>query len=106
MSLQSSEVDHGQCEQDTLDTNSARDAIVMIRDNENARFLTEVSQMENAITIISDAINFLDQLVAGEASLLELTQHTMSFIKIGHRTGHMSEIAPLITMFAQMAASE
>ncbi len=30
----------------------------------------------------------------------------MSFIKVGHASGHMSDIAPLVTLFAQMAASE
>lgn len=51
-------------------------------------------------------MDFLDQMVAGEASLLELSQHTMKFIQVGTHTHMMGQYAPLITLFAQMAASE
>ena len=105
-SLDRAEVDHGQCETDTLDTSSARTALVNIREGEATRFHDSCEKHDHAITIIEDAINFLDQLVSGEASLLELSQHTMNFIRVGRQTGHMHLVAPLVSLFAQMAASE
>jgi len=56
--------------------------------------------------MLGDAVTFLEETTYEEFSLLELNQHTMSLIKIGHSTGTMSKIAPLVSLFAQMAASE
>merc|ERR1712176_367593 len=58
------------------------------------------------ITVLGDAMDFLDELVAGEASLVQLTQHTMSLIQTGTLIHVMHSYSPVISLFAQMAASE
>merc|ERR1712110_325322 len=72
----------------------------------HAAFLAEQDRHEHAITVLGGAMDFLDELVAGEASLVQLSQHTMNLIQTGTMIHVMHSYSPVITLFAQMAASE
>merc|ERR1712184_55884 len=72
----------------------------------HAAFLGEQERHEHAITVLGGAMDFLDELVAGEASLVQLSEHTMNVIQTGTMIHVMHSYSPVITTFAQMAASE
>merc|ERR1712159_718003 len=105
-SLARAEVDLGVNEKDQVDTQSALDQLTAIRNSQHEAFLAEQERHEHAITVLGDAMDFLDELVAGEASLVQLSQHTMSLIQTGTMIHVMHAYSPVITLFAQMAASE
>merc|ERR1712159_880340 len=105
-SLARAEVDLGVNEKDQVDTQSALDQLTAIRNSQHEAFLGEQSRHEHAITVLGDAMDFLDELVAGEASLVQLSQKTMQLIQTGTMIHVMHAYSPVITLFAQMAASE
>jgi len=105
-SLARAEVDMGVNQKDQVDTQSALDQLTAIRNTQHAAFLGEQERHNHAITVLGDAMDFLDELVAGEASLVQLSQHTMSLIQTGTMIHVMHSYSPVITLFAQMAASE
>merc|ERR1712170_296327 len=100
------EVDLGVNEKDQVDTQAALDQLTAIRNSQHEAFLGEQERHEHAITVLGSAIDFLDELVAGEASLVQLSQHTMNLIQTGTMIHVMHAYSPVITLFAQMAASE
>jgi hypothetical protein len=51
-------------------------------------------------------MDFLDELVSGEASLVQLAQTTKNLIQTGTMIHVMHSYSPVISLFAQMAASE
>lgn len=51
-------------------------------------------------------MGFLDELVSGDASLVQLSAHTMNLIQTGTMIHVMHAYSPVIQLFAQMAASE
>merc|ERR1712159_789120 len=105
-SLARAEVDLGVNEKDQVDTQSALDQLTAIRNSQHTAFLAEQGRHEHAITVLGDAMDFLDELVAGEASLVQLSQHTMTLIQTGTMIHVMHAYSPVITLFAQMAASD
>merc|ERR1712159_702013 len=105
-SLARAEVDLGVNEKDQVDTQSALDQLTAIRNSQHEAFLGEQSRHEHAITVLGDAMDFLDELVAGEASLVQLSQKTMQLTQTGTMIHVMHAYSPVITLFAQMAASE
>merc|ERR1712190_425707 len=105
-SLARAEVDLGVNQKDQVDTEAALTQLTAIRATQHAAFLGEQERHNHAITVLGDAMDFLDELVAGEASLVQLSQHTMNLIQTGTMIHVMHSYAPVITLFAQMAASE
>lgn len=105
-SLARAEVDFGVNQKDQVDTQSALTQLTAIRDAQHTAFLAEQARHEHAITVLGDAMDFLDELVAGEASLVQLSAHTMNLIQTGTLIHVMHAYSPVITLFAQMAASE
>merc|ERR1712039_685646 len=105
-SLARAEVDLGVNQKDQVDTQSALTQLTAIRDSQHQAFLGEQERHEHAITVLGGAMDFLDELVAGEASLVQLSQHTMNLIQTGTMIPVMHAYSPVITLFAQMAASE
>merc|ERR1712139_89839 len=105
-SLARAEVDLGVNQKDQVDTQSALTQLTTIREQQHAAFLAEEARHEHAIETLGGAVEFLDELVAGEASLVQLSQKTMALIQTGTMIHVMQHYAPVITLFAQMAASE
>merc|ERR1712151_200112 len=105
-SLARAEVDLGVNQKEQVDTQSALTQLTAIRNSQHAAFLGEQERHNHAITVLGDAMDFLDELVAGEASLVQLSEHTMNLIQTGTMIHVMHAYAPVITLFAQMAASE
>merc|ERR1712151_349658 len=105
-SLARAEVDLGVNQKDQVDTQAALTQLTAIRDSQHTAFLAEQERHNHAITVLGDAMDFLDELVAGEASLVQLSQHTMNLIQTGTLIHVMHSYSPVITLFAQMAASE
>merc|ERR1712139_159115 len=104
--LARAEVDLGVNEKDQVDTESALSQLTAIRNSQHEAFLGEQERHEHAMTVLGGAMDFLDELVAGEASLVQLSEHTMNLIQTGTMIHVMHAYSPVITPFAQMAASE
>merc|ERR1712159_299084 len=105
-SLARAEVDLSVNQKDQVDTESALTQLTAIRNSQHTAFLAEQERHEHAILVLGDAMDFLDELVAGEASLVQLSQHTMTLIQTGTMIHVMHAYSPVITLFAQMASSE
>jgi len=50
-------------------------------------------------------MNILEELVAQDASLLQLSQHSFTLLKSGVKIGLTGAYAPIVAMFAQMATA-
>jgi len=72
-SLARAEVDLGVNKKDQVDTQSALTQLTNIRNSQHTAFLNEEARHEKAITVLGDATDFLDELVAGEATLVQLS---------------------------------
>merc|ERR1711981_462035 len=105
-SLERAQVDLAQNEKGQVDTQSALDEITAIRKSQHAVFVGERARHNKAIEVLTGALDYLDELVAGEAKTSLLQVHTMNLIKTGTKIGLMKHYAPVIVTLAQMAASE
>merc|ERR1712110_1196331 len=104
-SLERASVDLAQNEKGQVDTQSALDEITAIRNSQHAVFVAERTRHNKAVTVLTGALDYLDELVAGEAKVSLLQTHTMKLIKTGVKVGLMKHYAPVIVTLAQIAAS-
>lgn len=44
-----------------------------------------MARHHNALNVLEDALDFLDEMVAGEGSLIQLSQRAMEMITVGTR---------------------
>jgi len=95
--LERSQVDQQQNEKDQVDTQAALAALTQVRDAEHQQFVSVVSEHEEALVILEDTVNFLVELVAGDASLIQLASRTMSLIRTGTIIHKMHYYAPCLT---------
>lgn len=105
-SLERASVDLAQNEKGQVDTQSALDEITAIRKSQHSVFVKERARHNKAIEVLTGALDYLDELVAGETKVALLQMHTMNLIKTGTKIGLMKHYAPVIVTLAQMAASE
>lgn len=105
-SLEKGQTDLVRAEGDLSDAKSALQTAIAIRKSERAFFEEQVADHKYSIQVINGAIDFLDELVGGEATLLQLTQHTANMLKSGAKINLIQAYAPTIAYLAQMAASE
>jgi len=92
--------------QDQADAQAALKETIRIREQEHELFLTRVEDHKRAVIAIEGAIEIVDELTAGEATLVQLSAHSSNLLKTGI-TIHMSgSYAPVVAMLAQMATSE
>merc|ERR1712226_1178037 len=59
-----------------------------------------------ALSVVGGAMSLLDDFVAEEASLVQLSAHTTQLLKSGVELRMASHYAPVIALFAQMATAE
>ena len=105
-SLDKAQVDLGTNEQDILDTQSALAEVKAIRTAEIALFVAKKADFLHGIEVIEGTLDFLDELVGGDATLLQLSSMSMELIKATSKIGHIHVAAPAISLLANMAASE
>ncbi len=105
-SLDKATIDLGTNEQDILDTQSALVEVQAIRVAEFALFEAMKADYLHAIETIEGTLDFLDELVGGDATLLQLSMMSMELIKSTSKISHIHVAAPAISLLATMAASE
>merc|ERR1711976_830980 len=76
------------------------------REEGHALFVERVGQHRGALSVVNGAISLLDDFVAEEASLVQLSAHTTQLLKTGVQIKLASHYAPVIAVFAQMATAE
>merc|ERR1712113_848747 len=76
------------------------------REEGHALYTTRVAQHRGAISVVNGAVSLLDDFVAEEASLVQLSAHTKQMLKTGVQIKLAKEYAPVIAVFAQMATAE
>jgi len=100
------EVDLAQTIQDLADSRAALATATARREEGHALYVTRVADHRGALSVVQGAVNLLDDFVAEEASLVQLSAHTKQLLKSGVQIRKAAEYAPVIAMFAQMATSE
>merc|ERR1712159_62259 len=76
------------------------------REEGHALYVQRVSDHRGALSVVNGAVSLLDDFVAEEASLVQLSAHTKQLLKSGVAIRKAAQYAPVIAMFAQMATSE
>jgi len=100
------EVDLAQTIQDLADSRAALATATARREEGHALYVQRVADHRGALSVVNGAVNLLDDFVAEEASLVQLSAHTKMLLKSGVQIRKAAQYAPVIAMFAQMATSE
>jgi ElaB/YqjD/DUF883 family membrane-anchored ribosome-binding protein len=100
------EVDLAQTIQDLADSRAALATATTRREEGHGLYVSRVADHRGALSVVNGAVNLLDDFVAEEASLVQLSAHTKQLLKTGVQIRKAAQYAPVIAMFAQMATSE
>merc|ERR1711990_467473 len=76
------------------------------REEGHALYVTRVADHRGAMSVVNGAVSLLDDFVAEEASLVQLSAQTKQLLKSGVQIKLAREYAPVIAVFAQMATAE
>ncbi len=99
-------VDLATNQQDQIDAQAYLALIISVRAQENELFTANVARHKGAIAAVEGAIDIVDEMTAGEATLIQLSQHSSNLLKTGIAIHQAAAYAPAVALLAQMATSD
>ncbi len=104
-SLGKAEMDLEKTQNSLADDRVTLTEATLIRETAAALFTKRTEDHRLAGRAIDGALNILDELVAEDATFLQLSQHSQVLLKTGVKIHMTSAYVPIIAIFAQMASS-
>jgi len=86
--------------QDIADSTAALATASQRREESHLNFMRRADEHRAAMSVVKGALSILDELVAEEASLVQLSTHTSQLLRTGVRINLSHHYAPVIALFA------